>query len=75
MKRLRNMNDEGEEDNCKIELLVCGITYEQQYGTPPSLLANILSQFGVDGIIDIEFFLRFRIQIKGEEMYYPPQGI
>ena len=61
--------------NCKTELLVCGITYEQQYGTPPPLLANILSQFGVDGIIGIEFFKRFRIQIKGGEMYFPPQGI
>lgn len=61
--------------NCETDLLVCGITYEQQYGTPPPLLANFLSQYGVDGIIGIELFKRFRIQIKGGEMYFPPQGI
>lgn len=61
--------------NCKTELLVCDITYEQQYGTPPTLLAALLTQYGADGIIGIELFKRFRIQIKSGEVYFPPQGI
>ena len=61
--------------NCKTELLVCDIMYEQQYGTPPPMLTTLLNQYGVDGIIGIELFKRFRVQIKGGEMYFPPQGI
>lgn len=61
--------------NCKTELLVCGITYEQPYGTPPPLLAALLGQYGVDGIIGIELFKRFRIEISGGELFLPPQGI
>ena len=61
--------------NCKTELIGCDVTYEQQYGTPPALLATLLHQYGVDGIIGIELFKKFRILIKGGEMYFPPQGI
>ena len=61
--------------NCKTELLVCGITYEHQYGAPHPYLTALLSQYGVDGIIGIELFKRFRIEISGGELFLPPQGI
>ena len=40
-----------------------------------ALLTTLLHQYGVNGIIGIELFKRFRILIKGGEMYFPPQGI
>lgn len=61
--------------NCRTELFKLGITYEQLFGTPPQWLATLLSQYGVDGIIGIDLFKRFRIQIKGGELFLPPQGI
>lgn len=60
---------------CRTELLVRSVIYEQLYGTPPPLLANLLRQYGVDGIIGVELFKRFRIQINGGDLYFPPQGI
>ena len=61
--------------NCRTELFELGITYEQPFGTPPKLLATLLSQYGVDGIIGLDLFIKFRIQIKGGDIFLPPQGI
>ncbi len=59
---------------CNVHLLQ-GESIVLTFGTPPSLLSDFLKKMKVQGIIGIEFFKRFRLQLSGGKLYFPPQGI
>lgn len=60
--------------DCAVDLLV-NQKCIMEFGSPPPVLKTMLRQLNVDGILGVELFKRFRLQIKGEKMYLPPQGI
>ena len=49
--------------------------YTQRYGTPPPIVALMLERLNVDGIIGVDIFNKFRLQIRNGVLYVPPQGI
>ena len=59
---------------CNVKLLQ-GESIVLTFGTPPSLLTEFLTTMQVQGIIGIEFFKLFRLQLCGGKLYFPPQGI
>ena len=46
-----------------------------QFGTPPASLAHFLSTLQVQGILGIDFFKAFRLQLRDNCLFFPPQGI
>lgn len=64
--------------NCETllaNLYIGDVSYTQKYGTPPPLLAMMLKQMNVDGVIGVDLFKQFRLQLKERKVYFPPQGI
>ena len=51
------------------------VSYEFNFGIPPKELSIVLEKNGVDGILGVDFFKRYRLQIKDGKMFFPPQGI
>jgi len=45
------------------------------FGVPPFLLSNFLSSMNVQGILGLDFFKLYRLQIRDNVLYFPPQGI
>ena len=45
------------------------------FGTLPSSVATSLELLNIQGIIGIEFFKKFRLQLRNGTLYFPPQGI
>lgn len=60
---------------CDVNILPEIETHNQVFGVLPNLLGKALSMLNVDGIIGIDLFKRFRIQIKNGTLFLPPQGI
>ena len=63
---------------CEVNTLICSTNnrvYSQLFGTPPEIISMTLQQLNVDGIIGIDLFKRFRLQIRNSVLYLPPQGI
>lgn len=50
-------------------------TYVQRFGVPPKIFSQILDTLNVNGIIGVDLFKRFRLQIREGILYFPPQGI
>lgn len=59
---------------CTVQYLE-GKSISLKFGTPPHLLSTFLSLLHVQGILGLDFFKRFRLQLKGGELFFPPQGI
>lgn len=49
--------------------------YNQMFGVLPEMLGLTLAMLQADGIIGVELFKRYRIQIREGKLYLPPQGI
>lgn len=45
------------------------------FGTPPPALSVIFATMNVQGVLGIDFFKRFRLQLRDGKLYFPPQGI
>lgn len=63
---------------CEVDSMVDGSpfrTYVQRFGNPPQIISMTLQLMGVDGIIGIDLFKRFRLQIRNLVLFLPPQGI
>lgn len=64
---------------CQTDLLLFysfyDVSYKQDFGVPPVELAIVLDKNGVDGVLGVDFFKRYRVQIKNGELFFPPQGI
>ncbi|MCR4603354.1 MAG: retropepsin-like domain-containing protein [Prevotella sp.] len=60
---------------CKVNLLEEGFSYEQTFGNLPSVIGSAVSMLGIDGIIGIDLFKRYRLQLRNGCLFIPPQGI
>ena len=60
---------------CEVDTKIDDKPYIQRFGTPPALLEMTLQQLNVDGVIGVDLFKQYRIQIRGTKMFLPPQGI
>ena len=60
---------------CVVDSVLDGNQYNQTFGVLPNLLSMTLAMLQVDGIIGIDLFKRYRIQIKEGKLFLPPQGI
>lgn len=64
---------------CEVNLIIEDLpslpSYHQEFGILPVRLESILSMLHFDGIIGIDLFKRYRIQIKAGKLFLPPQGI
>lgn len=60
---------------CEVDALVGEKPYTQKFGTPPDIVAMTMNQFNVDGVIGVDLFRQYRIQIREGMLYLPPQGI
>ena len=49
--------------------------YNQAFGILPPMLGMTLVMLQADGIIGVELFKRYRIQIREGKLCFPPQGI
>ena len=58
-----------------IEALSPSRNYEQLFGIPPHAIAMTLNYLKVDGIIGIDLFKQYRMQLRNGILYFPPQGI
>ncbi len=60
---------------CEVAHINDDVPYCQEFGLLPNLLEATLSMINVDGIIGVDLFKRYRIQIKDGKLFFPPQGI
>ncbi len=60
---------------CKVNHINEDAPYYQEFGILPNLIESTLSMLHIDGIIGVELFKRYRIQIKNGQLFLPPQGI
>lgn len=60
---------------CVVDSVVDGKQYNQTFGVLPNLLSMTLAMLQVDGIIGVDLFKRYRIQIRDGKLFLPPQGI
>ena len=58
-----------------IEVLSPSRNYEQLFGIPPHAIAMTLNYLKVDGIIGVDLFKQYRLQLRNGILYFPPQGI
>lgn len=49
--------------------------YTQRYGIPPPIVSLMLDSLSVDGIIGVDLFKRYRLQLFNGHVFLPPQGI
>lgn len=65
--------------SCQTELLSSNgsviDSYIQDYGEMPQIILKTIEMVRMDGIIGIDLFKKFRLQLKHGEIYFPPQGI
>ena len=59
---------------CHVTPIANEQAYDQLFGILPDMLQMVLSMLSVDGIIGIDLFKRYRIQIRNGVLYIPPQG-
>ena len=60
---------------CEVDTLTGLEKYRQRFGIPPQIISMTLDMLQVDGIIGIELFKRYRIQLNNQIVFLPPQGI
>ena len=60
---------------CEVVPVAAEKPYFQMFGVAPGMLSMTLSMLQVDGIIGIDLFKRYRIQIRDGKVFLPPQGI
>ncbi len=60
--------------NCEVDTQTGHERYSQRFGVPPQKVSKTLEGFNIDGIIGIELFKRFKLQIRNGIVYLPPQG-
>ena len=60
---------------CAVDSVLNGEQYNQTFGVLPNLLSMTLDMLHVDGIIGIDIFKRYRIQIRDRKLFLPPQSI
>ena len=46
-----------------------------KFGVPPFLLSSFMSTMNVQGILGLDFFKLYRLQLRDCILYFPPQGI
>lgn len=51
------------------DLSVSVIKYKQSFGTPPDVISLMLSMLGADGILGLDLFRRFNVQLKNNSIY------
>jgi hypothetical protein len=61
--------------HCDVIPMIGEQPYNQLFGVLPTMLGMTLAMIQADGIIGIELFKRYRIQIREGRLYLPPQGI
>jgi len=60
---------------CNVNLLEEVFSYEQTFGNLPEIMGSAVSRLGVDGVIGIDLFKRYRLQIRNGHLFIPSQGI
>ena len=60
---------------CEVVPVPAEKPYSQVFGVAPRMLSMTLAMLQVDGIIGIDLFKRYRIQIRDGKVFLPPQGI
>lgn len=60
--------------NCEVDTQTGHERYSQRFGVPPQEVSKTLEGYNIDGIIGIEQFKRFKLQIRNGIVYLPPQG-
>jgi hypothetical protein len=46
-----------------------------KFGVPPLLLSKFMATMNVQGILGLDFFRLYRLQLRNSVLYFPPQGI
>ena len=54
---------------CKTDTLIGSPAFSQRFGIPPKEILSILDLFQADGIIGIDLFRRYDLQIRGGALY------
>ena len=54
---------------CETDTLIGHPAFSQRFGIPPKEILSILDLFQADGIIGIDLFRRYDLQIRDEELY------
>ena len=60
---------------CEVVPMTTEKPYVQMFGVAPSMLSMMLMLLRVDGIIGVDLFKRYRIQIRVGKLFIPPEGI
>ena len=63
---------------CEVDYLIDAALIQNhtiRFGIPPDIISQTLTLLNVDGIIGVDLFKEFRLQIKDRKLYVPPQGI
>lgn len=60
---------------CETDTQIQGVKFQQRYGTPPPQIRMKLGQLHADGIVGVDLFKLFRLQLKDSRVFFPPQGI
>lgn len=54
---------------CEVDTMTGEKAYRQEFGNPPGILAATLERCNVDGIIGVDLFKRYNIQMRGTELF------
>ena len=54
---------------CEVDTLIGHPPFSQRFGIPPKEILSILDLFQADGIIGIDLFRRYDLQIRGGALY------
>ena len=46
-----------------------------KFGVPPLMLSKFMATMNVQGILGLDFFRLYRLQLRNSVLYFPPQGI
>lgn len=63
---------------CEIDFLentYANGTFKLFFGIPPKVISMTLAKLNIDGIIGVDLFKQFRLQLRNGVLHLPPQGI